>query len=98
MVSNELDLLPDEIDWKDMGCTQFPSCLSCPLPRCIEEVSRGRQRLWMSARARRMAELRTSGNSVKDIARLFGVSSRTVQRMLTKSKDKNQKPKVQVKN
>ncbi len=97
MVSGELDLLPDEVDWKDRGCVLFPSCLSCPLPRCIEEVSRGRQRLRMSARARHMVELSAAGKSTRDIARLFGVSARTVQRSLERSKVKNQISKVQVK-
>ena len=91
MVSSELDILPDEIDWKDSGCVLFPSCLSCPLPRCIEEVSRGRQRLRMSARARRMVELSAAGKSTRDIARLFGVSTRTVQRSLAKAKNQNDK-------
>jgi DNA invertase Pin-like site-specific DNA recombinase len=75
----------------------FPSCLRCPLPRCVEEVARERQRLRMSARAKRMAELKTSGHTVNGIARLFGVSTRTVQRALAKSKAKNKKAKVQVK-
>jgi DNA-binding NarL/FixJ family response regulator len=88
MVGSELDLLPEEIDWRDEGCEVFPSCLSCPLPRCVEEQPRGQQRLKMSARNRRMAELRRRGKSVKEIADLFGVSQRTVQRAL-----KNQKLK-----
>jgi len=36
----------------------------------------------MLARARRMAELKRDGKSVKEIAELFGVSKRTVQRAL----------------
>jgi DNA-binding NarL/FixJ family response regulator len=93
MVGSELDLLPEEIDWRDEGCEVFPSCLSCPLPRCVEEQPRGQQRLKMSARRRRMAELRRRGKSVKEIADLFGVSQRTVQRAL-----KNQKSKVKKQN
>ena len=89
MASEELDLLPEEVDWKDSGCALFPSCLSCPLPRCIEEVSRGRQRLRMSARARRMSQLSAAGKSTAEIACLFSVSIRTVQRSLKKSKVKS---------
>ena len=87
MIDVELDLLPEEIDWRDEGCEAFPSCLNCPLPRCLEEQPRGQQRLRMAARGRRMAELRKRGKSVKEIADFFGVSQRTVQRAL-----KNQKP------
>ena len=82
MVSGELDLLPEEIDWRDEGCEVFRSCLNCPLPRCIEEELRGQHRLRMAERNRRMAELRKSGRSVGEIADLFGVSKRTVERAL----------------
>ena len=82
MVDSELDLLPEEIDWRDEGCAVFPSCLSCPLPRCVEEEPRGRQRLKLAVRNKRMVELRQGGKSVKEIAGLFGISRRTVERAL----------------
>jgi len=74
--------LPDEVNWRDEGCEVFGSCLNCPLPRCVEEEPRGQQRLRLAARDRRVVELRRSGKSVKDIAGLFGVSRRTVERAL----------------
>ena len=89
MIGSELDLLPDEIEWRDEGCEFFPSCLNCPLPKCVEDEPRGQQRLRMAARKRRMEELRRRGKSVKEIAELFGVSRRTVQRAL-----KNKKLKI----
>jgi hypothetical protein len=82
MVGSELDLLPEEIDWRDEGCVVFSSCLNCPLPRCVEEEPRGQQRLRLAARKKRMVELRQGGKSVTDIAGLFGVSKRTVERAL----------------
>ena len=82
MVVTDADLLPGEVNWRDEGCELFPSCLNCPLPRCIEEEPRGKQRSSMSGRARRMAELRRDGKSIKEIAVLFEVSKRTVQRGL----------------
>lgn len=93
MIDSELDLLPEEINWRDEGCVAFTSCLNCPLPRCVEEESRGQQKLRLALRNKRMAEFRQIGKSVKEIAGLFGVSQRTVQRAL-----KNQKPKVKNKN
>ena len=82
MIGSELDLLPDDINWCDGGCEFFPSCLNCPLPKCVEDEPRGQQRLRMAARKRRMAELRRLGKSVREIAGLFGVSIRTVQRAM----------------
>ncbi len=86
MVGSELDLLPEEIDWRDEGCEVFASCLNCPLPRCIEEESRGQQRLKIAARNRRMVELRKRGKSLNEIAELFNVSRRTVERALKQNK------------
>jgi len=86
MADEEFELLPDEVQWRDEGCEVFPSCLGCPLPRCLEEEPRGKQRLRLSTRARRLAELKRSGKSVKDIAALFGISVRTVQRALARQK------------
>ncbi len=86
MVDSELALLPEEIDWRDEGCEVFGSCLNCPLPRCLEEEPRGRQRLRLAVRNKRMVELRQGGKSVKEIAGLFGVSQRTVQRALRSNK------------
>src|SRR4030065_143548 len=100
MVDVELDLLPDEIDWRGEGGDVFSSCLNCPLPRCLEEQPRGQQRLRMSARNGRMVELRKRDKSVKEIAGLFGLSQRTVQRALKsqKLKVKKQNDRAKIKN
>jgi hypothetical protein len=88
---DRLDLLPEKIDWRDEGCEVFPACLDCPLERCIEEEPRGRQRLRAAARARLMAELRRNGKSVEEIAGIFGVSRRTVQRALGSKKSRGKR-------
>jgi hypothetical protein len=93
MIGSELDLLPDDINWQDKGCEFFPSCLNCPLPKCVEDEPRGQQRLRMAARKRRMNELRQVGKSVREIAGLFGVSRRTVQRALKSNKKPPNSPK-----
>jgi len=87
MVGSELNLLSDEINWRDEGCEVFQACLSCPLPRCVEEEPRGQQQLRLTARNKRMVELRQSGKSVRGIAGLFGVSRRTVERALKNQND-----------
>ena len=88
MIGIEIDLIPDDINWRDRGCEYFPSCLNCPLPKCLEDEPRGQQRLRMNARRRRMEELSRLGKNVKEIAGLFGVSTRTVQRALENNRQK----------
>ena len=87
MVISELELLPEEVHWRDEGCEFYPSCLNCPLERCIEEEPGGRRRLKKIARIRRIDNLKNSGRSVVEIARIIGVSTRTVQRALADSRD-----------
>ena len=81
-VESGAGLLPEEVEWPDEGCALFPSCLNCPLPRCVEEEPRRAQRAKRADRARRMAGLRRAGKTVEQIAQLCGVSRRTVQRAL----------------
>ena len=76
------DLLPEEFPYQDKGCELFPSCLNCPFPSCLEEEPWGKERFLKVRRAQRMLKLRREGKSVKEIARIFEVSPRTVQRWL----------------
>jgi len=78
--------LLDDCNWHDRGCEFFSSCLSCPLPHCIEDEPRGRQRLKLLNRASQMAQLKRQGKSSAEIAELFHVSKRTVQRALSPRK------------
>ena len=70
------------VNWKDGGCDLHPSCLECPLPRCIEEEPRGRQKKRLDGRAAAMKRMRKEGCSVKEIAAVYEVCERTVQRAL----------------
>jgi predicted Rossmann fold nucleotide-binding protein DprA/Smf involved in DNA uptake len=94
MLTREFDIIPDDVNWKDTGCEIYPSCLNCPLDKCMEEEPRGRQRLRMLARSNRMAELRDQGKSICEIARCFQVSPRTVQRALAKVRETNDMKQV----
>jgi transposase-like protein len=76
------DLLPEEFPYKDRGCELSPSCLNCPFPYCLMEEPWGKERFLKSRRARRMLELKQEGKGVREIARIFEVSPRTVQRWL----------------
>ncbi len=83
MVSKlDWELLPEEFPYEDRGCDMAPSCLSCPFPRCLEEEPWGKQKFSKRRRDERMAELRREGKSVEEIALIFDVSDRTVDRAL----------------
>ena len=85
---NEVDLPPEYCRYQDEGCEFANSCLSCPFPQCIYEQPRGRQR-WR--KRLRMGEIRrlftVEGKGVKELAVIFGVSQRTIQRALKRVKN-----------
>ncbi len=79
----ELDLPPEYCHYRDEGCDLAVSCLTCPLPGCIYDEAGGKQRWLKRLRAREMTRLfTTEGKGVKELALMFGVSQRTVQRAL----------------
>ena len=79
----ELDLPPEYCHYRDEGCDLADSCLNCPFTRCIYDEPRGKQRWLKRLRAKEMARLfTTEGKGVKELALMFDVSQRTVQRAL----------------
>jgi len=82
------DLLPEDFPYSDEGCELAPSCLNCPFPWCIKEEPWGKEKLLKRRRAERMLELKQEGKSLKEIARIFEVSTRTVQRALKVVREK----------
>ncbi len=79
----ELDLPPEYCHYRDEGCDLADSCLNCPFTRCIYDEPRGKQRWLKKMRAREMVRLfTTEGKGAKELALMFGVSQRTVQRAL----------------
>ncbi len=83
---DELDLPPEYCHYRDNGCEFASSCLNCPLPKCIYDQPGGRQRWLKRARDREMVRLfTTEGKGVKELASMFGISQRTVQRALKDS-------------
>lgn len=86
---NASDLLPEYCQYKDEGCDLADSCLNCPFPQCIYEQPRGRQRWLKRLRDKEMVRLFTGeGRGVRELASMFGVSARTVQRALSNSLNK----------
>lgn len=67
-----------DVTLKDTGCPAGgPSCLRCPLPRCVLDVETARQRT-SDKRASEIRALLASGSTATEVADRLGVSRRTV--------------------
>ena len=87
---NELDLPPEYCQYRDDGCEFATSCLNCPLPRCIYELPGGRQRWLKEMRDREvLRRFADEGKGAKELALIFGVSQRTIQRVLKRTKNES---------
>lgn len=71
-------------DYPDTGCQEAPSCLRCPLPRCrYDQEAEAERRQEAAARDRRIRSLRRrEGLGVGELARRFGLTTRTIRRIL----------------
>ncbi len=80
---NLLDSVPELTRYRDDGCDIHPACLTCPLPRCRYDepydphAGERRERNAAIWRA-----YREDGLSVAGLVERFGVSRRTVHRVL----------------
>ena len=85
--NHQLDLPPEYCRYQDEGCEFADSCLDCPFAKCIYDEPRGRQRYTKRLRDKEIVRLfTTEGKGVKEMASMFGISQRTVQRALKKAK------------
>jgi hypothetical protein len=81
--SYNFDLPPEYCQYNDTGCEFSETCLNCPLPVCVFDEPGGKRRFVKRNRAVEMAQLHhKAGKSVRELAVIFGVSTRTVQRAL----------------
>ncbi|MDP2949726.1 MAG: helix-turn-helix domain-containing protein [Chloroflexota bacterium] len=79
------DALPESTHYRDEGCDLYSSCLACPLPRCRYDEPGGARALLNLGRDREILHLRRrQGLAVETLARRYGVSRRTVFRILRK--------------
>ena len=78
------DMLPDGVPYRDTGCEINPSCLRCPLARCqFDEPESERRKLIIDARDREIAFIRRRhGATIKDLASAYGLTRRTVFRII----------------
>jgi len=88
MSRDGLDLPPEYCHYRDEGCDLADSCLNCPLPRCIYDQSGGKQQWLKRLRDREIIRLAsTEGKGVRELATMFRLSQRTVQRALKRVKN-----------
>jgi len=81
------DALPEYVDYRDSGCDLYASCLKCPLPQCRYEVNGGASAILRNGRdARILAAAGRDGTTVDDLARDFGLSRRTIFRVLERNR------------
>ncbi|MBI4219384.1 MAG: hypothetical protein HY682_04510 [Chloroflexi bacterium] len=77
------DTLPENSTYRDDGCDVSPTCLKCPLPVCKYDDPEFLRRTSRNARDEAILAARHSeGRSVAALAVRFGVSTRTVHRVL----------------
>jgi hypothetical protein len=79
------DLLLEEDECRDQGCDLFPSCLNCPLRRCRYD-ERGGRTATNELRDEEILRLKDEGKNVNELAGLFGISKRTVHRILRRAR------------
>ena len=81
------DALPEFTRYRDEGCDLYTSCLGCPLPRCRYDAAGGVRAIFNVGRDREILGLqRRQGLSVDMLARRYGVSRRTVFRILRRGR------------
>lgn len=87
-ISVELDLPPEYCHYRDEGCELANSCLNCPLQQCIYDRPGGKQRWLKGQRDKEIVRLFSSdGKEIRELAVIFGISQRTVQRALKRVKN-----------
>jgi hypothetical protein len=90
MISDEsdLDLLPEYCRYRDDGCEFADSCLNCTFPECIYAQPGGRQQWLKGLRDKEVLRLFSGqGKGAKELGVMFGVSQRTIQRILKRARD-----------
>ncbi len=71
--------------YRDTGCSLYPSCLKCPLPECrYDTPSLSERMLERGGRNAEIRALRADGCDSLTLERWFGVSRRTIYRIIQK--------------
>lgn len=83
------DALPEHVAYRDNGCDLYASCLRCPLPQCRYEVNGGATTMLRLGRDESiLAAAKRDGTTVDELAAMFGLSRRTIFRVLERHRGK----------
>ena len=82
-----IDVLPEQHQYRDEGCSVSPSCLRCPLPWCKYDDPAAYHRELRLSRDREVMQVkREQGKTVPQLARHFGLSERMIHRILERAR------------
>ena len=74
-------------DYRDTGCDLFHSCLVCPRVRCkYDEPAEAQRERAMAQDRRKVDVMEREGLTVQEAAEQFGVTPRTVHRILARDR------------
>ena len=83
-----MGVLPEYYPYRDNGCEVSPSCFQWPLPKCKYDDPGWIQREARGKRDLEVLEVRQRDRkTVPQLAQHFGVSQRTIHRILSKAKN-----------
>ncbi len=85
------DLPPELCQYPDNGCEVSVTCLGCPFSKCLDDEPVGRKKALKLRRDAEIVRLYDGGKPARDIAGMFRISRRTVQKVI-KSAGKNLEP------
>ncbi|KKN75627.1 hypothetical protein LCGC14_0378650 [marine sediment metagenome] len=79
-----------EVIYQDTGCEESETCLKCPLPACIHDVTKQQQEQAKLDAERANAVLlaeqtMTRLEAIRKVAKDYGVTVRTIRRILARS-------------
>ena len=82
-----IDALPEYLDYTDTGCDLYSSCLNCPLPRCRYDDPGGAPAMLRTGRDEAILRYAAKDDvSIDSLAEMFGLSRRTIFRVLKRSR------------
>ncbi len=79
---NGRDRVPELTHYRDEGCRYWHACLTCPFPRCVFEEAGGPARALRTWRDREIRRCFARGERVPAIAGRFGLTRRSVYRIV----------------
>ena len=89
--SDFVDDLPENCDYFDEGCNLAPSCLNCPFPFCIHDVSPDGTSPFKKWRDDEIVRRTAAGIAVEELELTFGISRRLIFQII-KDRYKNKHP------